>query len=179
MNHLFPVRLFKLSDGFDGRSDAPDDFQLVLALDEFIQVVNQPILDNEAAEGNTEHQTQAPPENKRTRNDGLLDLLAAREDGYEGARELESLADCLWDEDEEVGDFGHAAVQEAEGDGADEVPDGAGEDRPLEASGPGYRNAGEGADDGCGDGRDDEAEARGGGAGEEDGLEVQGAECVS
>lgn len=169
---MFSVRLFQLGDGLDRRSDAPDDFQLVLATDEFIEVVNKPILDDEAAQRNTEHQTQAPPEHKRARDDGLLGLLAAREDGYKSAGELKPLSDGLGDEDEEVDDFGHAAAEEAEGDVANEVPDRAGEDRPLEASGPGYGEAGEGADDGGDDGGDDEAEAGGGGAREEDGLEV-------
>lgn len=169
---MFPVWLFQVGDGLDGCSDTPDDFQLVLAAYEFIKVVNQPILDDEAAQGNTEHQAQAPPENKRARDDGLLGLLAARKDGYEGARKLESLSDSLWDEGEEVDDFRHAAAEEAEGEVADDIPDRAGEDGPLEASGPGYGEAGESADDGRDDGGNDEAEAGGGGAREEDGLEV-------
>lgn len=169
---MFPVRLFQLSDSFDRRSDAPNDFQLVLAPDEFIKVVHQPILDDEAAQRNTEHQTQAPPEDKRAGDDGLLCLLAAREDSDKSAGELEPLSDGLGDEHEEVDEFGHAAAQEAEGDVAEKVPDSAGEDGPLEAAGVGDGEAGEGADDGGDDGGDDEAEAGGGGAGEEDGLEV-------
>lgn len=169
---MFPVRLFQLSDSFDRRPDAPNDFQLVVAANEFIKIVHQPILDDEAAQRNTEHKTQAPPEDKRARDDGLLGLLAARENGDEGAGELESLSDGLGDEHEEVDDFGHAAAEEAEGDVAEEVPDGAGEDGPLEAAGVGDGEAGEGADDGGDDRGDDEAEAGGGCAGEEDGLEV-------
>lgn len=169
---MFPVRLFQLSDGLNGCSDSPDNFQLVVAADKFIKVVHQPVLDDEAAQRNTEHQTQAPPEDERAGDDGLLGLLAAREDGDEGAGELEPLADGLGDEHEEVDDFGHAAAEEAEGDVAEQVPDGAGEDGPLEAAGVGDGEAGEGADDGGDDGGDDEAEAGGGGAGEEDGLEV-------
>lgn len=169
---MFPVRLFQLSDSFDRRPDAPDNFQLVVAADELIKVVHQTVLDDETAQRNTEHQTQAPPEDKRAGDDGLFSLFATREDGDESAGELESLADGLGDEHEEVDEFGHATAEEAEGDVAEEVPDGAGEDGPLEAAGVGDGEAGEGADDGGDDGGDDEAEAGGGGAGEEHGLEV-------
>lgn len=134
--------------------------------------MHQPVLNNEAAQRNTEHQTQAPPEDKRARDDSLLGLLAAREDGDKSTGELEPLSDGLGDKHEEVDEFGHAAAEEAEGDVAEEVPDGAGEDGPLEAAGVCDGEAGEGADDGGDDGGDDEAEAGGGCAGEEGGLEV-------
>ncbi|KAK1256253.1 hypothetical protein MKX07_008512 [Trichoderma sp. CBMAI-0711] len=102
--------------------------------------------------------------NEGARDDCLFGLRRRRQDGHEGARELEPLADGLRDEDEEVGGGGHAAAEEREEDAADEVKGRAGDDGPFQAARVRYGEAGGGAGDG-GDGRGKgEAEAGGGGA---------------
>ncbi|KAA8570692.1 hypothetical protein EYC84_000090 [Monilinia fructicola] len=61
-----------------------------------------------------------------------------------------------------------------EADGPDDIEGGAQGERDFQVAGPGYEEAGEGADGAGGDGRDDETEAGGGGGFEEHGLEVEG-----
>lgn len=119
--------------------------------------MHQGVLYDKTAHGHSEHEAQTPPENQRACDDGLLRLRRRRQDGHECARKLKALTDGLGNENEEVDDGGHAAVQKAEDDASGKVPHRAGHDGPLEAAGPSDGEAGRGADDGGRDGGEGEA----------------------
>lgn len=172
---LEAIGLVEVGNGVDRGPDAGDDGQAVGPPDMAVEVVDEGVLDDEAAGGDAEDHAEAAPEDEGAGDDGLLLLGRAGEDGHEGAGELEALAERRGHEGDEVDDGGQVAAQQAQAQAADEVEEGAGEQGPLEAARPGDCEAGAGAGHGGDEGGEDEAEARGRGRGEEDGLEVEGA----
>lgn len=175
LNNLVAVARLQLQNLLDRSPHAAYHVLAVVTLDKDVEVVQQGVLDDQAAARDAEDHAQAAPQHEGARDDGLLGLGRRGEDGHEGAGELEALADGRGEQDEEVDGGGEVAAQEREADGPREDAHGAAHDGPLEPAGPGDGEADEGAREGGGDGGDDEAEAGRGGAGEEDGLEVQGA----
>lgn len=173
-NDLLPVRLLELGNSLDRRPDAGNHALPLRAPDIHTEVMHERILHDEAARRHAEDHAEAAPQDEGAGDDGLLGLRRAREDGEEGAGELEALAERRGDEDEQIRGSGEVAAEEAQARGAGDLQGGAERQRPLEAPRPGDGEAGAGAGDGGDERGEDEAQAGRGGAGEEDGLEVEG-----
>lgn len=135
LNNLLSVRLVQLDHNLNRPPHASDHVLSQIAVHHLFQIIQERILHDQAAGGDTKDAAKAAPEKQSARDHGLLALWARGKYGHKCARELEARPDAAGDEGEYVDGGGEAAAEETEAEIAEGGETCSGHEGPFKAAG--------------------------------------------